>query len=104
MKRLELMPNNGQKSFYGKAIVEIGDDGTETLYSYNTPIVKRLPNGDLTKLWGGWSATTGKHIKAFCGANKAEFAALPCINPPRVASDMTPAQSYAAMMARRNAR
>jgi len=27
-------------------------------------------------LWGGWSNTTGKHIKAFCGLNKAGFMGL----------------------------
>lgn len=76
MKRYELTPNNGRKSFYGKAIVEVAADGSETLYSYNTPIIKRSSNGDLVKLWNGWTATTGRHIKAFCGLSKAEFLAL----------------------------
>lgn len=76
MKRYELTPNNGRKSFYGKAIVEIAADGSETLYSYNTPIIKRSSSGDLVKLWDGWTATTGRHIKAFCGLSKAEFLAL----------------------------
>lgn len=73
MKRYELIPNDGGKSFYGKAIVEVAQDGTETLYSYNTPIIKRLVSGELVKLWSGWSATTGRHIAAFCGLNKAEY-------------------------------
>lgn len=72
----ELTPNNGRKSFYGKAIVEVAADGSETLYSYNTPIIKRSSSGDLVKLWDGWTATTGRHIKAFCGLSKAEFLAL----------------------------
>ena len=76
MKRYELTPTNGRKSFGGKAIVEIDTAGNETLYSYNTPIIKRLANGSLVKLWGGWSATTGNHIKSFCGLNKAGFMAL----------------------------
>lgn len=76
MKRYELTPNDGRKSFYGKAVVEIAADGSETLYSYNTPIIKRSSNGDLVKLWDGWTATTGRHIKAFCGLSKAEFLAL----------------------------
>lgn len=76
MKRYELTPNNGRKSFYGKAVVEIADDGSETLYSYNTPIIKRSPSGDLVKLWDGWTATTGRHIKAYCGLSKADFLAL----------------------------
>lgn len=76
MKRYELTPNDGRKSFYGKAIVEVAADGSETLYSYNTPIIKRSSSGDLVKLWDGWTATTGRHIKAFCGLSKAEFLAL----------------------------
>ena len=76
MKRYELVPNGTQKSFYGKAVVEIDNAGNETLYSYNTPIIKRLASGELVKLWGGWSNTTGKHIKAFCGLNKAGFMGL----------------------------
>ena len=60
MKRYELAPNGTQKSFYGKAVVEIDNTGNETLYSYNTPIIKRLASGELVKLWGGWSNTTGK--------------------------------------------
>lgn len=76
MKRYELIPHDGHKSFYGKAIVEVAQDGTETLYSYNTPIIKRLVSGELVKLWSGWSATTGRHIAAFCGLNKAEYMSL----------------------------
>ena len=37
MRKFELMPNDGRKSFYGKAIVEIDNEGSETLYSYGTP-------------------------------------------------------------------
>lgn len=76
MKQYELIPHDGRKSFYGKAIVEVAQDGTETLYSYNTPIIKRLVSGELVKLWSGWSATTGRHIAAFCGLNKAEYMSL----------------------------
>lgn len=88
MKRYELTPVDGRKSFYGKAIVEIAADGSETLYSYNTAIIKRTPDGELIKLWGGWSATTGRHIAAFCGLNKAAFVALP--------HEVTPAEKAAA--------
>ena len=77
MKTYELHPIDGRKSFYGKATVRVDSDGTETLYSYNTPIVTRCPGGGLVKLWAGWSATTGRHIKAFCGLDKAGFMALP---------------------------
>lgn len=76
MKLYELRPTDSRKSFYGKATVSIDETGTETLYSYNTPIIKRKPGGELVKLWNGWTATTGRHIAAFCGMNKAEFTAL----------------------------
>ena len=73
MKRYELIPTDGRKSFYGKAIVEVEEDGTQTLYSYNTPIIKKLSSGELVKLWNGWTVTTGRHIVAFCGLNKTEY-------------------------------
>lgn len=73
MKMYELIPNNGRKSFGGKAKVVIDDNGNETLYSYNTPIIKRDTDGNLTKLWDGWSSTTGTHIKAFCGLDKKDY-------------------------------
>ena len=76
MRKYELIPNDGRKSFYGKAVVEVADDGSETLYSYGTPIVKKTAAGELVRLWDGWSATTGRHIKAFCGLNKAAYKAL----------------------------
>ena len=76
MKVYELKPTNGQKSFYGKATVKINDDGSETLYSYGTPIIRRSADGDLVKIWDDWTATTGKHIKAFCGLNKAGYMEL----------------------------
>ena len=76
-RQYELIPIDGRKSFYGKAWVDISKCGTETLYSYGTPIVKRIAKtGRLVRLWNGWTATTGRHIKAFCGLNKAEFLAL----------------------------
>ena len=76
MRKYELSPNNGHKSFYGKAVVIIGDDGSETLYSYGTPIIKKTAAGELVKLWDGWSATTGRHINAFCVLIKAAYMAL----------------------------
>lgn len=72
----ELKADN-QKSFYGKALVEITADGKQILYSYNTPIIEKTADGGLNRLYFGWTATTGKHIKAFCGLNKKEFLALP---------------------------
>lgn len=73
----ELRQVDGRASFYGKALVHVAPEG-ETLYSYGTPIIFRDRNtGKLTRLWDGWSMTTGRHVKAFCGLNKAEYEALP---------------------------
>lgn len=77
MKKYELTPQNGRKSFYGKAIVEVDDYGVETLFSYQTPIIKKFPNGTLKRLYDeAPSLTTSIHIKSFCGLNKREFMAL----------------------------
>lgn len=74
--RFYLIPNNGRKSFYGKAVVEIDAAGNQTLYSYNTKILTRTIAGDYIRHWDGWTATTGRHIAAFCGMNKARFESL----------------------------
>lgn len=77
MKKYELTPKNGRKSFYGKAIIEVDDYGVETLFSYLTPIIKRFPNGALKRLYDEEpSLTTVTHIKSFCGLTKREFMAL----------------------------
>lgn len=72
----ELQPKNSQKSFYGKAKVE-ERNGCVTLYSYGTAIASKLPDGTIKRLWKDWTATTGRHIAAFCGLNKSAFMALP---------------------------
>ena len=71
-----LQPNDSRKSFYGKAIVKVYSDGTQILQSYQTDVLQRNPNGTFKLLWFGWSATTGKHIRAFTGLNKKEFEVL----------------------------
>lgn len=77
VRTYELNPNGIQKSFNGKAYV-IEDNYTKTLYSYCTPIMRQDKHtGKQEHLWDGWSATTGKHIKAFCGLNKAGYESLP---------------------------
>ena len=106
MRIYELTPTDGRKSFYGKAVVQIEENGTETLLSYGTPIIKRFVSGEMVKLWDGWSATTGRHIKAFCGLNKAGYEKLELEKKPvySMAADMTPTQSYKAMISRRYAK
>lgn len=77
MRKYELLNERGEHIRCGNPFVEVNDDGTETLFSYLTPICERDKNGNIRKIWGGWSQTTGKHIKAFCGLNKAQFMKLP---------------------------
>lgn len=52
-------------------------NGDKVLFSYDTKILTKKANGDLIRHWLGWSATTGRHIAAFCGLNKKQFEALP---------------------------
>ena len=73
----DLLPLNGQKSFYGKAKVILQNNGDKILVSYNTEILKITSDGQKIRLWDGWSTTPGKHIAAFCGLNKKAFLALP---------------------------
>ena len=77
MKMYDLIPKNGRKSFYGKAKVEVSDDGKETLYSYNTAIMERASDGTLKRLYSAEpSVTTCSHIKSFCGLDKKGFLKL----------------------------
>ena len=58
------------------------DDGSEVLQSYETQVLRRYSDGTLYRLLDDWSATTGKHIKAFCGLNKKQYLELPIGNKP----------------------
>lgn len=84
MKKLvtvcDLFPNDSHKSFYGKAKVKIYSDNTKVLQSYNTDVAKIDANGNVIRLWDGWTTTTGRHIIAFCGLKKKEFLNLPLNN------------------------
>lgn len=76
MKIYDLIPKNGRKSFYGKAKIYITGE-VETLYSYNTPIVKKDAAGKLTRLYtADPSNTTCAHIFSFCGLRKSQFLKL----------------------------
>lgn len=78
-----LHPTDGRVSTNNRAYIKIGGDGSETLISYDTPIVRRKTDGELIRLFDGWTATTGRHIKYFCGLNKKEFLALPLAREPK---------------------
>ena len=79
MRLYELMPTDGtRKSFYGKALVRFEDDGSETLLSYRTPVIRKDAGGGLVRLYVKEpSATTWRHIKAFADITKKEWDKLP---------------------------
>ena len=79
MSKYYLEPKDGRKSFYRKAIVHQLGNGTEQLQSYETIVVTRRPDGSMVRHWGNWSATTGRHVAAFCGLNKKQYMALPYV-------------------------
>lgn len=65
MKMYELPCYDSRKSFYGKAHV-IERDGAKILRSYNTDVCSVDSAGNFKRLWGGYSATTMRHINSFC--------------------------------------
>lgn len=58
-----LKPTDGRISFYGKCSVRM-DGGWIVLRSYETDVAK-INGHEFVRLWGGWSATTQRHINAF---------------------------------------
>lgn len=108
MKIYDLPCFDSRKSFYGKAKVIEKDNGNVVLQSYNTEVCRVTPSGEFVRMWGGWSVTTGRHINSFLsfmgipGGGKAWFLSQPMeAKEKRPGPDMTPAESYRAMMARR---
>ena len=82
-KATEIIPCNNQKSFYGKAI-QTETANTYYLKSYNTIVCSiDKETGEFSRHWGGYSATTAKHINAFRTMhgfdtiNKNEWVSLP---------------------------
>ena len=91
MRIYELTPGgyDRAKSFYGKAKV-IEKDGETLLQSYDTTVCKIDKSGEFVRMWGGYSATTMRHINAFIemfgisGGGKKWWDALPVEeSPPR---------------------
>ena len=67
---VRLYPVDSRKSFYGKAALYRDDDGTVYLKSYETFVCSMTPDGKFHRLWGGYSATTMRHVNSFlayCG-------------------------------------
>lgn len=68
-RKRNLQPHGIQKSFGGKAMVtEV--NGFPALESYGT-IVALIDDGELIRTWGGYSATTLRHVNAFMEENDA---------------------------------
>lgn len=84
MRIYELTPSgyDRAKSFYGKVKV-IEKDGETVLQSYDTEVCKITASGKFIRLWGGYSATTMRHINSFIemfgieGGGKKWWDALP---------------------------
>lgn len=70
------------KSFYGKANI-IEENGEVILQSYDTFVCMINKRGVFVRLWGGYSATTMRHINVFIkmfgidGGGKKWWDALP---------------------------
>lgn len=83
MRKYELIATDGRKSFYGKAVVIVKDNGEKVLLSYNTEICKITSGGEFVRLWDSYSATTMRHVNSFLqcfgipGGGKAWWDALP---------------------------
>ena len=66
MKMFELIPNNGRKSFYGKAKVIDNENGIVSLLSYNTIVCSiDTKTRQFFRHWSGHSMTTTAHINSF---------------------------------------
>lgn len=78
-----LLPVDGGRSFHDKAIVRRYDDGTEVLTSYGTDVITRKADGALARHWDDWSATTGRHLFAFCGIRKKDWDEMPVVDVGR---------------------
>lgn len=59
------LPATRQKSFYGKASVIEDNNGEIFLRSYDTLVCYIDNNGNVKRLWDGYSVTTMKHINDF---------------------------------------
>ena len=53
-----------QKSFYGRAVVDVLDNGHKILTSYNTDVCELDENNNIIEI-GYYSRTTARHINEF---------------------------------------
>lgn len=73
IRKFEPIPNDSHKSFYGKCSVYVDDDGSKALRSYNTIVMSQDASGAVHRHWGGWSATTARHIRAVFPIGTKEY-------------------------------
>lgn len=104
MRVFDLIPNNGRKSFYGKAKVKETENRV-VLQSYDTNVCM-IENGKFVRLWDGFSSTTMNHVNAFRelynlpGLNKKTWLEMETAGN-KTESDLTWQESYKIMMKRR---
>ncbi len=66
MTMFNLEPMVGHnKSFYGKAKIYDCGNGLYALLSYDTTVAMGKMDGTIYRTWGGYSATTMRHIQSF---------------------------------------
>lgn len=65
MKIYDLPCLDRRKSFYGKARIKETENGEKVLQSYDTEVCKINANGQFVRMWGGYSATTMRHVNSF---------------------------------------
>jgi hypothetical protein len=71
-----IKPRDSHKSFYSKAR-QVSNEAGELLISYDTPVAfKFADSGNIIRLWDKWSATTGRHLRAWHGIDKAQWMSM----------------------------
>lgn len=65
MNQIYLVPADGRKSFYKKAVLLDDEKGTRILQSYDAQVCKLISGGAFVKMWDGYSPTTMRHINGF---------------------------------------
>lgn len=70
------LPEQHQKSFYGKAKVYVTPEW-QYLCSYDEVVCRRSSEGRVERIWSGSTSTTRKHIKAFTGLLKRDYDLCP---------------------------
>jgi hypothetical protein len=78
---VEIIARGSVENSYDKARFEVYEDGHIVLYSYNTPVILKNPDGTFNRLWMGRSHTTSRHINMFFGLTSKDVDKLTYIDP-----------------------